>query len=364
MNQEKYQQSFAAEQPYLEQSQSWREGMRYHYCPERYPLTQSQLQRMQACGELMGQFLDRQFGRYSVIEFRIDYVSDKNGQLFVAEVQTDDRGLPAVANERNARGFSKREPFTGVISPFLKALKLATKKENPLLLVAYPQNEQFYYNGFYDFRKLCFAEQLGPEVVVAPQEIINQQNGTLNIRFSLEGLNLKVKPDLIWDFSNNPLNGPRSIQPQVTKQLLVDIWYADSPLTQDLRDYVPLAITVTPAQISILTDVKNSWVIKPLSEKWSKGVIIGKQIDQYTWAQQLQANIPIIVQRFVDPRLDYFQVMAKNGQFYRQAMYSRVEGYYCANESGWTLADTLITATPTYPVHGQRDSIMTLAQIL
>lgn len=364
MSQEKYQQIFASQQPYREQSRAWREGMRYGYCPERYHLTKDQLQRMQTCGELVGQLLDQQFGSYSVIEFRIDYIVDVNDQLFVAEVQTDDRGLPAIANERNARGFSKREPFNGIISPFLRALQLATKKENPLLIITYPQKQQLYYNGFSDLAQMCFAAQLGPEVMVVPEETISQQSAALTVRFPLEGLNLKTKPDLIWNFSGNSFDGFRLIQPQTTKQLLVDVWSTDSPLTQDLHQYIPLATTITPGQISTLINAKDFWVIKPVSEKWSKGVIIGKQVDQYTWAQQLQANIPLIAQRFVHPRTDYFWVATKKGRFTSQSMYSRLEGYYCTTESGWTLADVLVTATPNYPVHGRRDCIMTVAQVI
>src|SRR3989344_24679 len=368
MSQEKYQQIFAAERPYLEQTKSWCEGMRYRYSPERYPLSQNQVQKMSDCGQLMGQVLDQKFGRYSVIEFRIDYVIDQNRQPWVAEVQTDDRGLPAIANERNARGFIKSERFPGVTSSFLEPLQITTKKDYPVLLITYPQQEQFYYNGFFDFAQMCFAAQMGPQILIAPQETISPKGNVLKIRFNLEGLDLTVQPDLIWDFGNNPddnpLEGLRSIQPQTTKQLLVDIWSTNSPLTQNLRKYVPPTVTVTPGQASTLIDAKDSWVIKPVSEKWSKGVTIGRQVDQSTWTQRLQANIPLVAQRFVDPHLDYFWVATKNGQFARQSMYSRIEGYYCATESSWTLADVLVTATPNYPVHGRRDCIMTVAQVI
>ena len=343
---------FTVEQPYLEQSLSWREGMRYRYSPERYLLTQVQWQRMVDCGKVVGQLLELQYGR-SIIEFRLDYVADKSGQLFVTEVQTDDRGLPALANERNARGKSPKEPFTGIVKPFLTALRSLTGKNDPLLLITYPQKEKFYYNGFYDFRKLCSAEQLGPQIIVTPQErATSSSNGNMKLPIVMEGLTLNFVPDLVWNLDpNSAITGFPQIQPIVDKGFLI---------TPNLKPYVPQ--TIIPDDTPLAP--KDEWILKPINGRWSRGVIIGKQVDQSLWNQQFQGkNKNIIAQEFIQPRTDYFYVRTGNSQFSRLNLYSRIEGYYCITSTGWQLADVLVTATSQYPVHGRRDAIMTLTQI-
>lgn len=353
---------FTSEQPYLEQSQSWREGMRYRYCPERYSITQDQWQHMVRCGELVGQLLEQQYG-YSIIEFRLDYVADDNGKLLVTEIQTDDRGLPAIATERNARGQLPQEPFTGIINPFLKALQSLVQKDDPLLLITYPQKEKFYYNGFYDFRELCFAEQLGPQVIIAPQEKISPApNRNVRLLIAREGLVLNIQPDLVWNFDpNSPITGFPEIQPQVDKSLLERVWSIDTKLSQALRSYIPR--TIIPNGVPLAP--QDNWILKPISGRWSQGVIIGKKVDQSVWDQQFRrTNGNMVAQEFINPRIDYLWVRTGNNQFGRLPLYSRIEGYYCIGPTGWTLTDILITATSRYPVHGQRESIMTLAQIV
>lgn len=361
MNEERFQQLFSTEQPYLEQSLSWREGMRYRYSPERYPVTLEQFTKMRDCGRLVGELLNQRFGQYSVIEFRLDYVADISGDIFVTEIQTDDRGLPAVANERNARGFTSQEQLVGVVPAFLEALKLATQTDQPTLLITYPAKEKFYYNGFYDVARMCFAAQAGPQVVVAQQEnILSQPSNIIRIKIPREGLTLTLNPDAIWNFGSYQTPNFKQIQPLIDKSLLETIWSQEQPLNQALRQYIPQTITPNgnpPAP-------KDSWIIKPVFGRWSRGVTIGKRVEQSTWIKECQTQTPIIAQRFINPRIDLFETRNKNGRFSLARMYSRLEGYYCATDTGWTLADVLVTATPDYPVHGKKDCIMTLAQVI
>lgn len=352
---------FTSEQPYLEQSQSWREGMRYRYCPERYSILQDQWQRMVSCGELVGQLLEQQYD-HSIIEFRLDYVADDNGKLLVTEIQTDDRGLPAVTIERNARGIELGQPFLGVAETFLKSLQLYTQVPDPLLLITYPKKERFYYHGFYDFAKICFAQQSGPHIIVTERENITVDNQQLRIPIPQEGLNLTLKPDLVWNFSEQPIPAFKQIQPKITKAILTSIWSSanDNPLAQELKQYVPEVIPLNSPQLS---GQKDSWILKPIDGKWSRGIVIGKRVDEIKWDQFLQSN-SLIAQRFIQPRIDLLDVRTKNGNFALARMYSRIEGYYCRIESGWELADILVTATPDYPVHGRHDCIMTVAQVI
>lgn len=351
---------FTSEQPYLEQSQSWREGMRYRYCPELYNLTQDQFERMSRCGQLMGIFLNQKVNP-SILEFRIDYVCGQDDTLWVTEVQTDDRGLPAVAIERNARGIELGQPFLRVAETFLKSLQLYTQVPDPLLLITYPKKEKFYYHGFYDFAKICFAQQSGPHIIVTERENITIDNQQLRIPIPQEGLNLVLNPDLVWNFEE-PIPGFKQIQPKITKAMLTSIWSSvnDNPLAQELKQYVPEVIPPNSPQLS---SQKDSWILKPIDGRWSRGIIIGKRVDGKDWNQSLQSN-SLIAQRFIQPRSDLLDVRTKNGDFALARMYSRIEGYYCRIESGWELADILVTATPDYPVHGRRDCIMTVAQVI
>ena len=173
----------------------------------------------------------------------------------------------------------------------------------------------------------------------------------------LEGVVLQIKPDLIWNFSSDPLPG-RVIQPMVNKQVLLDAWRSEDPLYRQLREFIPEA---RPIDFEGMKDEKNDWILKPLDGKWSRGITIGPQVSEDKWRKALRREEGLIAQRYIPPRTDWLTVRKKKSTYStysEEPLYSRVEGYYCRTPQGWKLVDVLATCTPDIPVHGKRDCIM------
>lgn len=340
---------FASEMPLLEQTASWRAGMRYRYSPESYPISSSLYSKLVKTGNLVANLLHRK-----VIEFRIDYVIDRQDNPFVTEVQTDDRGLPAIAIARNAKGYPQKEFFPGVLEPMTNITKKLTGKKSPTILVTFPQAESFYYAGFFDLARLLRAwGQI--DVVPTPKEnLVAISKKEISFKQNIHGLALKLKPDLIWDFSQNPIVF-RQIQPLVTKQILLDIWDGDGPINMELKSVTPR--TVSAQEKEVLS--RKKWVLKPLNGRWSKGVVFGYNVTDTEWRGVISSQgANLVAQEFIEPRNERLYIRDGNS-FTLENRYARVEGYYIKDPNGgWILADILATCNKELPIHGMRDSIM------
>jgi len=347
---------YQSELPYLSQTLSWREGMTYQYSPQNYPLNSQQWETLVNAGNLVGNFINQK-KLSQIFEFRIDYVADNSGKLFVTEVQTDDRGLPAAVIARNSRGLSQPQYLPGIPKSFTESMKLVTGKTDPLLLIIYPGDEDFYYNGFYDLARFLNAENPDTETfVISDKKVEFVSNGSLTTKKDRSGLSMTLKPDLVWDFTNSLPETFKTIQPLVTKQVLLDAWSSNnSQLIADLREFIP---ETTFANNDEVLKGKNRWILKPIAGKWSQGVVIGKYSNFDIWEKTIRENPELIAQRFIEPKQESFYLRKKSGNFELQKLFARIEGYYCLSPKGWVLADVLATCTPTIPVHGKRDSIM------
>ena len=152
----------------------------------------------------------------------------------------------------------------------------------------------------------------------------------------LEGVVLQIKPDLIWNFSSDPLPG-RVIQPMVNKQVLLDAWRSEDPLYRQLREFIPEA---RPIDFEGMKDEKNDWILKPLDGKWSRGITIGPQVSEDKWRKALRREEGLIAQRYIPPRTDWLTVRKKKSTYStysEEPLYSRVEGYYCRTPQGLSL---------------------------
>lgn len=348
---------FQTEYPYLTQSFSWREGMRYKYCPQSYPLIGSQVDLMAQAGKLVGKYLQTAYKNLGIIEFRIDFVSDANGGLYITEVQTDDRGLPAMAIARNSRGKLQPEIFPGVSASFCQSLREYSGNSRPSLLISYPDQEYFYYSSFYDLARLCWGEDPDVDITVEPISAI-EVLGKDSVRIKNKGdkSSLIMQPTLTWDFSGKLPEEFDKIQSPVDKQLLIDVWSKPFDSTKkSLQYFIP---EVTRPQLLNLADDKRKWIIKPINGRWSKGVILGYKASTLEWASVLGKDDHLLAQRFIQPVPEVFEVRNDKGDYSNQIMFSRVEGYYCLLNSNWRLVDVLATCTPDLPVHGRRDCIM------
>jgi hypothetical protein len=342
---------YGAEIPYLKQTRSWKKGTRYQYSPDNYLLTEDQLLKLQSAGNAIGKFLDRKYPR-QVLEFRIDFVeSAENGLFYITEVQTDDRGLPAVAIVRNARG--QEAPFPGVVKAFVQETVNKTGKHYPKVLITFPKKEEFYYAGFHDFATLCWGTMELTEVIVTPRDqLTTLPENRFVIKTRLSGQKLIYSPDLIWDFSDQPLRTSGAIQPKVSKQLLLDITQGESQIS---KEYVP---ETRYPDIEVVQN-KKAWVLKPIEGRWSKGVVFGFRTSQDEWEKEAQKE-STIAQQFIKPLEKLYYVREGQNNFRLKRMLARVEGYYIRNsqENLWVLADVLATCTKDLPVHGKRDCIM------
>ncbi len=342
---------YQQEYPYLEQTLSWREGMRYRYSPDQYPLTLRQANAMREAGCLVGIFLQNEYGN-KFAEFRLDFVQNEQRELFITEIQTDDRGLPAIANVRNSKGESP--DFPGIVPSFIEGLKIITRKNDPSLVVIFPEEEYFYYTGFYDFARI--ANTYDPDIALSifPDSAIHYSGDA--VVASQNGAFITMRPDLIWDFTN--MNG--DFQPLVTKQPLVDIWRSSSSLACELRQFIPYTTLPDKAEVKAL---KKDWILKPIAGRWSKGVVLGFREDEVDWKKSCETP-DLIAQRYILPYSECFNYRNSRGNFEKGAFFARIEGYYTLTSKGFNLVDILVTCTPEVPVHGRRDCIMIPARII
>lgn len=348
---------FKEEYPYLEQTFSFKSGMRYRYSPDSYPILPNQLQQLKKAGLLIGNYLDAKKLGKSIIEFRIDFTAAAAGDLFINEVQTDDRGLPTMAIARNARGTIQPDIFPGVVIPLVRNIQKIVGSSTPKLLITYTEKEKFYYTPFYDLARLCWAEKPEIDIFVTPCEYICQRSNKIRVAYLKKDLTLDFKPDIIWDFTSTLDGYCQVIQQPVDKNLLIDIWRENSCLSLKLRQYVPQSM---PSRELDSSDDKNQWVLKPISGKWSRGIMFGIKTDQITWRKALKGE-NLLAQRLVPPVPEVFltrEVKAGKVIYLEQVMYSRIEGYYARTDNDWNLVDVLATCTPDIPVHGKRDCIM------
>jgi hypothetical protein len=327
--------------------------MFYRYSPDSYPVSFDMYRNLKTNGDLLGAFLEEKYGKDKIIEYRIDYVVDKNSNLWATEVQTDDRGLPAVAIARNAKGKEKSGLLPGVCEALASAFKKISNKENPSILMLYPKEESFYYSGMSDMGYIFQA--LDIECIPAPKEAVQKINDdTYKIFFGKNGLSVITTPDFVWNFAQND-NGQNSIQPIVDKSTLLEIWQDANYFK--LRKFIPETI---PANDAGVLKNKSDWVLKPISGRWSEGVLFGPSTPQSEWESAILSQKNLIAQRFVEPRRERFFVeRKKKASFDLETLIARVEGYYVREpDSGWVLADILATCTKDLPVHGKRDCIM------
>lgn len=345
--------NYEIEIPYLEQTKSWKEGMKYLYSPDCYPIIRKQYKRLNDLGPLAGLFLEQQNPNSKFIEFRLDLVKDFQDNLWVTELQTDDRGLPAITSARNAKGYFNSTDLLPGVSPTLAAsLSELAGKNDFSLLITFPEEERFYYSGFYDLRSYLLAENPKSEIVVTSKKDLTFQGEIARINIPYAGLISYTNPDLIWDFTQE-IRSSKIIQPMITKQFLLDVWNKDNPTALALRNFIPKAMQ----PIEIILKDKNGYIIKPITGKWSKGVVIGQWTSIWDWKQVLSSP-NVLAQEYISSPSEIFSVRIKNGNLVQRPFYSRIEGYYVKSSGNWKLADILATCTPTIPVHGQRECIM------
>jgi hypothetical protein len=350
---------FFAEYPYLEQTDSWKVGMKYRYSPETYPLTLDQYESMKKSGVLLGQYLIES-GYDNLLEFRVDYIKDRNGKLLLTEIQADDRGLPAVVIARNARGTNKNT-FPGIEEPLINAVKNVSGNNKVDILITYPDREYFYYAGFNDLARIINARRSGVNIIPCAISNIKKGENTNKIIIPLEGLSFFIKPDLVWDFSNSCIVNAKYIQPMINKDILIKIWTDESPLAQKLRQFTPF--TTSPLNKNVVRN-KDTWVLKPIEGRWSRGVTFGFQENDAEWKRLVsESSENLVAQRFISPATEAFYSRRKPNYYTYDSYYSRVEGYYILTDGEWVLADVLATCTAELPVHGKRNCIMIPAEI-
>lgn len=357
---------YIRELPYLEQTCSWREGMRYIYSPDCFPIKNREFQSMVQAGRDVGEILNLISPR--IIEFRLDFIGSFSGNLFITEVQTDDRGLPAIAIARNARGSTQENFLPGAVPSFIKAIKTLAQANDPKLAIVYPQKERFYYAGFYDLSRICQAFCPEAEIfTLSDQAILDISDKRIIARFP-DGSTGEIPIDFLWDLSETTGNQSSLIQPRITKAILLEIWNDQSSrltpeLKTKLRKVVPQ--TCLPEKPEVIQN-KNKWILKPVEGRWSQGVIFGEKVTQEQWEKAVEESKTnsCLAQKFIKPRNDWVLVRDKNGVYYQEALVARIEGYYFKTESGWILADILATLTENLPVHGKRDCVMIPGKII
>lgn len=352
---------FKSEIPFTTQTLAYQEGMSYLYSPDSYEITYEQFERMQACGKNFGNLLKSTFGE-QVIEFRLDFVKDKLSNLFVTEVQTDDRGLPAIVNVRNSKGLQQADILPGTAELFAKAIRQKANSDTPSTVLIYPDSEYFYYAGFYDLaRILAGIDPNNTFTVLSDNEIESINGQTIITKPLYNGARFVIKAELIWDFATVKTAEIERIQPLVDKTLLSDIWTNQDPLSLSLRSFIP---EVTSTKDQRVSNNKNAWILKPANGRWSKGIIMGINSDQEAWEKTISQSDGLLAQNFIYQPKEEFKVIKKSGEFEIRNFYSRVEGYYIKVDNQWVLADILATCTPKLPIHGQRECIMIPGKIV
>jgi hypothetical protein len=342
---------------YLEQSKSWKEGMQYRFSPDFYPITQKQYQQMLTCGTLMGNYLNDTISP-NILEFRLDMIKDYRDKLWITEVQTDDRGMPAMAIARNASGISPKLP--GLMELLDQSLTQKTNSPEYSLAFIYPDSESFYYAGLYDVRNILRMINPKNEILVTPRSELKIQDDTFITSPKLTGANAYFRPNYIWDFSET-LDDPRLIQTKVDKNTILRPWIQSGPLETQLKEFIPEVIKADGNPRVILE--QKDFILKPVAGRWSKGIAIGKYTDNYLWTRLAAYQPDLIAQKYIDPPSDWLKVADKKGQISREPFIARIEPYFVKVGDTWKLADILATCTKTQPIHGTRDCIMIPAKI-
>jgi hypothetical protein len=357
-----YEAQYESERLYLEQTASWKAGMRYRYCPESYPITTEDRAQFSWMGCEIGSYLKTRFPGNQVIEFRVDCIRGRaDDRLYLAEIGIDDRGLPAMMIARNARGNNLEQRVCRItkntVEPLIRALKDLTGREDPRLLIVYPKEEEFYYEGFYDVASICWGVDRDVEILVASIENVRIDGQRCLVRIERQGLDLVQEPDLIWNFTENPIevDGAKNIQPLVDKSDLKSLWEFSNISREN---FLPETVSCDDERV---LDDKDSWVIKPIDGRWSRGIVFGIKVSQGYWQDAIQDG-GLVAQKYIEPKEEVFLVRNKNGSYSRQRRSARVEGYFESGE--YRLTDVLATCTQDYPVHGCRDSIMIPGQIV
>jgi len=355
-----FEQRYKSELPYLQQSASWKSGMKYRYSPDSYPISKDLYQQLCCSGELMGKFMEKKFGNNVLAEFRMDFMVNQQGKAWITEVQTDDRGIPAMVLARNTKGVVQPSLMPGVVSQLNQSLVDLSPSKPLTLLITYPGKEEFYYSGFRDLAILCWENNPDVRIIVSPIEKVDLKKDSVNIMSDSISESGLIQPTLYWDFSGQIPGDQKLIQPFVDKNVLLQIWSDTDPINVALREYVPFA--GIPALTPDLED-QQKWIIKPLSLRWSKGIVIGGQTNKTIWQEKLQDK-DILVQTYIQPRTETFWVRDEKGKFRQEQLLARVEGYYCGNKDGWKLADVLATCTKKQPIHGMRECIMIPGEVI
>jgi hypothetical protein len=364
--------------PYIEQTNRFKAGMRYRFCPELYPIETGQVNFLRRVGSRIGE-LWQEASRKTPLGFRIDFLQRTDGNLFISEVQTDDRGLPEMAILRNAFGLSG---FNGVTAGMVRALESAYP-EAQTLLFAYPNNEAFYYSAFPDLTKLLNFEARAMQgkklnfVAVAGSKLTDDQGGyqTGDYRNPVD------RADLVYDFTGTILPNLNCVVP-ADKMFIRDLSKLALRGDSVLAGAVPFTCMFEPPKIAYTA--KENFVIKPVNGRWSRGLLIGSETSANDWAQGLRQveNGKAVLQSYIEPARIPFRVRTESKLMEKadgikreiteisyplEMLYTRLEAYYCFDgrpeKGGFNLADVMVTARPEYPVKGMRDCIMVPANL-
>lgn len=341
---ENFEQLYQAIQPYIEQTERWRAGMKYRFCPEMFPLNPNQLERIKEIGSTIGQFFEQLCG-FTPIGFRLDLIQDEKDNLWVNEIQTDDRGLPEMSILRNAYGSTIL--LEGVVPLFLNAIRIQYPLAKSVIIV-FPDDERYYYASTYDFARLCRGYDPTLEVWAVPK---SETSGKLYN--TGDGKDIR-SADVAYDYTGEIT---QCFQP-VTKKLLADL--------------SEMSVKSIPETTFNTQRVKRQeeWVIKPVEGRWSQGVIFGINASNSEWKSAIE-NVRkgfAVAQRFIFPKVNWLPVRTENrdGVTYPQeGFFLRLEGYFfLSEEKKYELADIMVTGREELPVHGQRDCIMVPAKLV
>jgi len=358
---------YRAIQPYIEQTERWKVGQRYQFCPTPWQLESESVDTLERIGGSIGRAI-KASNFDMAIGFRIDMVQGKDGVFKVTEVQTDDRGLPEMAILRNAYG-GKPIGTRGVIRGFKQAV---TEKfpDCDSLVIVYPQGEEFYYAPFRDFTKFCRAEE------GLPQEVWVLDDGEFDFETNefLRGCypEAKGRASAVYDFTESQAITKRCFEP-VDKRFLLAAQSANTPLNncdkETLKESIP-EVWDSDSLDKVDWQRKEQWVIKPIKGRWSKGVIFGEKASRQEW--QIAINQvkrgEAIIQRYIPPKVEWLpvRVETRKGEIiYKENSYMlRIEGYYFLDgDWEYQLEDVMITGRTEMPVHGRRDCIMVPAAV-
>lgn len=358
----RFEETYQCIQPFIEQTQRWKVGMRYLFCPEYWQITTREVKSLEKIGKTVGRVLQKE--AQSPIGFRVDYIQDFDENYWITEVQTDDRGLPEMSILRNAYG--SNGDFVGVAGSFLESVQKKFPNCKNVGII-FPDKEFFYYAPFYDFALMCRGEVEKPNIcILRESEIIKP---TLCFKAGKYPYDV-VEIEVVYDFTQKFNDKSKSCFSPVGKDLLVKLIAASQNTIYPLSDRETLKSCVPPtfSEIPRNGTKKDNWVIKPIDGRWSKGVTFGQFTDDQKWrnAEEQVHSGKAVIQQFVMPKTEWFRVRTvKNNvaSYPESAFLLRVEGYYFFDGKEYRLADIMITGTQNLPVHGRRDCIMVPAKI-